>query len=230
MGVTPGLGTSDHLAMMRRMSSLAVHPTPVPRDVRAVLEAGLEGMVLALLLLLLPSAPALAQEVEYRLLATSRTSTMETEMNDAAERGYQFGGVMGGETAFGGKEVVVIMTKNPGVPPGRFRYKLLAAQRTSTMQRELQDAGDDGYLFKGQTVFESAFGGKEVVVILERDKDQPRAEWEYKLLATSRTSTMQKELSEAGSLGYEFVGMTVAETSFGGREVVVITRRKEKAR
>lgn len=149
-------------------------------------------------------------------------------MNDAAERGYQYGGVMGGETAFGGKEVVVIMSKNPGVEAGRYRYRLLAAQRTSTMQRELQDAGDDGYEFKGQTVFESAFGGKEVMVILERDKDKPRLEWEYKLLATSRTSTMQKELAEAGALGYEFVGMTVADTSFGGREVVVITRRRAK--
>lgn len=178
---------------------------------------------------LLWTAPsALAQEVEYRVLATSRTSTMETEMNDAAERGFQYGGVMGGETAFGGKEVVVVMSKNPGVAAGRFRYRLLAALRTSTMQRELQDAGDDGYEFKGQTVFESAFGGKEVMVILERDKDKPRDEWEYKLLATSRTSTMQKELAEAGSLGYEFVGMTVADTSFGGREVVVITRRRAK--
>jgi hypothetical protein len=171
---------------------------------------------------------AIAQEVEYRLLATSKTSTMEQEMNDAAERGYQFGDVMGGQTAFGGKEVVVIMTKNPEVKPGRFRYKLLAAQKTSTMQRELQSAGDDGYFFKGQTVFETMFGGKEVVSILERDKDIPLEEWNYKLLATSKTSTMQKELTEAGSLGYEFVGMTVAETSFGGQEVVVITRRRGK--
>lgn len=149
-------------------------------------------------------------------------------MNDAAERGYQFGDVMGGQTAFGGKEVVVIMTKNPNVKPGRFRYKLLATQKTSTMQRELQSAGDDGYLFKGQTVFETLFGGKEVVAILERDKDIPLEEWNYKLLATSKTSTMQKELTEAGALGYEFVGMTVAETSFGGQEVVVITRRRGK--
>ena len=40
--------------------------------------------------------------------------------------------------------------------------------------------------------------------------------YEYKLLATSKTGTMQKELSEAGSAGFEFVGVTVGETAFGG--------------
>lgn len=209
----PSFSCSDRSSIWSRPSSIWPH-------------CGVRALTAFLVLAAAPAA--LAQEVEYRLLATSKTSTMENEMNEAAERGFQFGGVMGGDTAFGGKEVVVIMTKNSGVSPGRFRYRLLAAQRTSTMQREMQSAGNDGYLFRGQTVFETLFGGKEVVVILERDKDIPLAEWEYKLLATSKTSTMQKELSEAGSQGYEFIGMTVAETSFGGQEVVVITRRRAR--
>ena len=49
---------------------------------------------------------------------------------------------------------------------------------------------------------------------------------EYRLLATNKTSTMQKEMSEAGRAGFVFCGMTVAETSFGGREVVSIMRRQ----
>ncbi|MFN8062285.1 MAG: hypothetical protein U0Q12_24245 [Vicinamibacterales bacterium] len=174
------------------------------------------------------ATPVLAQAVEYRVLATNKTSTMEKELNDAAELGYEFGGVMGGETAFGGKEVVAIVSKAAGAAPGRFRYRLLATNKTSSMQKELQDAGDAGYEYKGQTVFETLFGGKEVVVILERDKDRPRREYEYKLLATSKTSTMQKELGETGQRGYEFVGMTVAETALGGHEVVVITRKALK--
>jgi hypothetical protein len=35
---------------------------------------------------------------------------------------------------------------------------------------------------------------------------------------------MQKELIEAGEAGFEFVGMTVAETAFGGKELVTILR------
>jgi hypothetical protein len=82
-----------------------------------------------------------------------------------------------------------------------------------------------GFEYKGQTVFSSTFGGKEVVVILEKDRESAATQWEYKLLATSRTSTMQKELSEAGSQGFAFVGVTVAETALGGKEVVSILRR-----
>ncbi|HTG17554.1 MAG TPA: hypothetical protein VK747_20070 [Blastocatellia bacterium] len=164
--------------------------------------------------------------VEYRLLATNKTSTMQKEMNQAADAGFRYGGVMGGETAFGGNEVVVVMYKDPANEQReRFQYRLLATSKTSTMQKEMQEAGDAGYEYQGQTIFSSTFGGREVVVILERDREAEKLAWEYKLLATSKTATMQKELSEAGGAGFSFVGVTVAETSFGGKEVVSILRR-----
>ncbi len=97
------------------------------------------------------------------------------------------------------------------------------------MQKEMQEAGDNGFEYRGQTVFKTTFGGKETVVILERDRDnKDKQRYEYKLLATSRTSTMQKELSEVGDAGFQFVGITVAETAMGGKEVVSIVRRVRK--
>jgi hypothetical protein len=135
---------------------------------------------------------------------------------------------MGGETAFGGNEVVVVMTKAAGAAV-RYEYRLLATTKTSTMQKELQDAAAAGFEYKGQSVFSSMFGGKEVVVILERDREAPAKDrWEYRLLATSKTSTMQRELSEAGSQGFEFVGLTVGSTAMAGSELVTITRRKAR--
>jgi hypothetical protein len=47
-------------------------------------------------------------------------------------------------------------------------------------------------------------------------------------MATKKTCTLQKELAEAGEAGYQFAGMTVADTFVGGREVVAILRRKVK--
>ncbi len=161
--------------------------------------------------------------IEYRLLATSKTSTMEQEMNEAAQEGFRFEGVMGGETVFGGNECVVVMSRTASTET-QFEYKLLATNRTSTMQRELQQAGRRGFRVCGKTVFETAFGGKEVVVILERSSTAD-APLEYKLLATSRTSTMQRELAEAGREGFRFAAMAVAETAFGGREIIVILYR-----
>ena len=52
-------------------------------------------------------------------------------------------------------------------PEGRrFRYLLLATSRTSTMQKELNQAPLE-YEIAGMTVFKSAFGGNESAVILE---------------------------------------------------------------
>ncbi len=180
---------------------------------------------LALTLALGGTAPAWAQ-VDYLTIATSKTSTTEKEMNEAAADGFRFAGVMGGETSFGGSEVVTVMHRTPDAEAGRYAYRLLATSRTSTMQKELQAAGDAGYEYKGQTVYNSLFGGREVVVILERDRaagDRPAHE--YLLLATSKTSTLQKELKEAGAAGYEFVGLTVGQTAMGGSEIVAILRR-----
>ena len=170
-------------------------------------------------------AQALDSEFDYLLLATNKTSTMQEEMQEAADAGYSFADVMGGDTAIGGSEVVVVMVRQLDSEP-RFEYRLLATSKTSTIQKELQEAGDAGFVYRGQTVFETTFGGDEPVVILERDRDVTEAElFEYRLLATKKTSTMQEELREAGAAGFDFVGVTVASTRFGGNEVVAILKR-----
>jgi hypothetical protein len=185
----------------------------------------LPALVLALLAM---ATPSLAQDLQHRVLATSKTSTMEKEMRDAGDAGFRFAAVMGGETAFGGQEVVVLMSKRAG-DAARYRYKLLATNKTSTMQSELQAAADDGYEYVGQTVFTSLFGGNEVVTILERSSERVDAvEWDYTLIATSKTSTLQKELGVAGEGGYEIVGMAVGKTAMGGSELVTIVRRRRR--
>ena len=168
------------------------------------------------------SAPAFAQ-VDYRVLATSKTSTMEKEMNEAGAEGYKFAAVMGGETAVGGKEVVVLMQKG-GDTTGTFRYKLLATKRTSTMQKEINEAALDGYDYVGQTVFESAFGGEEVVSIVERGA-AAESEYVYRLIATQRTSTLQKEVTEAQGEGFRIVGMVSR-----GEHMVVMERESDSAK
>jgi hypothetical protein len=178
--------------------------------------------LVALALVVSPAA-ALAQAIEYRLLATAKTSTMEKEMREAAAAGYRYRDVTGGNTALGGAEVVVVMQKDG--TPGTYDYRLLAATRTSTMQKELQEAADAGFEFRGQTVFKTRFGGDEVVCILEKRLRTAVARYEYLLLASKKTSTMQKDLIGAGAAGFEFVGLTVARSGIAGEEVVAILRR-----
>jgi hypothetical protein len=150
------------------------------------------------ILLFVASFPAFAQNSDYKLLATSRTGTMEKELNEAAAEGYRLHATMGGEIR--GGEIITVLKKASG--GSKYHYKLLATSRTGTMQKELQEAANEGYDYAGYT------GRGEVIVILEKDISKPtRKNYDYKLLATSRTSTMQKELDEAAASGYEFVAV-----------------------
>lgn len=176
-----------------------------------------------LFMLAAAAMPAAQSAYDYRVLAAAKTSTLEKELNEAADAGFRFSFVMGGETAVGGGEGVAVLTKTG--EGRRYSYRLLATSKTSTMQRELQEASDAGFEYRGQTVFKSRFGGDEVVCILERDGNGGGRRYEYKLLATSRTSTLEKELRDVGAAGYEIVGMTVSTTATGGKELVAITRK-----
>lgn len=98
---------------------------------------------LVLIGVLFVSAPAFAQAIEYRILATSKTSTMEKEMSEAGAAGFRFVDVMGGETAIGGQEVVVLMQKGGDV---------------------------DGFQALGMIVGKTAIGGSELVVIARKKK------------------------------------------------------------
>jgi hypothetical protein len=180
-----------------------------------------------LLFTLLAASSWAADIYEYRVLATNKTSTMEKEMNEAADAGFEFSHVMGGDTAMGGNEVVTVMVKAPA-GSARKKYKLLATSKTSTMQKEMQAMGDEGFEFRGQTVFQSTFGGREVAAIMELDSSKPPQRIEFRLLATSKTSTMEKELNEAGKQGFVLSGLTVGKTALGGSELVSVMRRSSK--
>lgn len=62
-------------------------------------------VLFALVASLYDPSMAVAQGVDYRVLATTKTSTMEKELNEAAEAGFRF------QTVMGGKEVVAILRR-----------------------------------------------------------------------------------------------------------------------
>ena len=75
------------------------------------------------------------------------------------------------------------------------KYLLLATNRTSTMENELNEAGERGYRFAGTQGGATSFGGNEAVVIMQLDPEGRR--FRYILRATNRTGTMQREMNEA---------------------------------
>ena len=96
---------------------------------------------------------------------------------------------------------------------------LVEMDRTDTMEEELKEAGAGGYRFSATQGGEIAFGGREAVVVMERDTSGTT--YRFLLLATSRTGTMQEELNEVPA-DYELVGFTVFSSRFGGNEAAAI--------
>lgn len=165
-------------------------------------------VLLALLLSGSASGPATQKEQEdprYFLLATKRTSTMQKELDEAAAKGYRV--LVGSPTS--GTEMAVFMER-VAKPPSTFKYKLLATTRTGTMQKELNEAAAEGYRLLVRTMIAKVesgpFGGVEIVVLLEKEPDSTR-KYTYKLLATTLTGTLQKEVSESIQEGYTIAGM-----------------------
>ena len=147
------------------------------------------------------------ENLQYKLLATTRTSTMQKEISETAAQGYRI--LVGAPTS--GSEMALFLSRD-GTVAEPYQYKLLATTRTGTMQKEMNEAADAGYRLIPSTMIakKQLFGGVEIVMIMERPP-KVRREYEYKLLATSRTSTLQKEVTEAKDAGYVVIGMVTRD-------------------
>ena len=145
-------------------------------------------------------------EQRYMLLATKKTATMQKELDEAAAAGYRV--VVGSPTS--GSEMAVLLER-VATPPDTYKYKLLATTRTGTMEKELNEAAAQGYRLLPRTMISKVditpfSGGQEIVVLMEKAPNSKKF-YHYKLLATTLTSTLQKEITESIAQGYTLAGM-----------------------
>ena len=103
---------------------------------------------------------------------------------------------------------MVLILEKVATLPNNYEYILLATTRTSTMQKELAKAASQGFRLVPSTMISKSgvFEDDEIVMALEKVPGVSQ-KYDYLLLATSRTSTLQKEMSQAIEDGYEVVGM-----------------------
>lgn len=160
------------------------------------------------------------EDLQYKLLATTKTSTMQKELDETAAKGYRI--LVGSPTS--GSEMAIFLSRE-ATADAPFKYKLLATTRTGTMQKELNEAAAEGFRLLPRTMIAKAqiIGGVEIVMIMEKPPTVEK-KYDYKLLATTLTGTLQKEVTQAEKDGYVIVGMV----SRG--EHMVIMEREQNAR
>lgn len=106
------------------------------------------------------------------------------------------------------------------IEPGQ-RYLVLETVKTSTMQKELDEAAARGF----RVVFGAPTGGPEMAILMERAPEGSEP-YRYKLLATTRTKTMQKEINDVAAEGYRLLPRTVIskDALFGIEAILVLER------
>ena len=163
------------------------------------------------------SNPQVEPDQRYLLVAAERTSTMQDELSEVAGQGFRI--VTGAPTS--GNEMAVFLERT-SQPPDTYAYQLLATTRSSTFEEELQEAAAAGFRLLPQTLISKKrrFGGNEIVAILERPPGTPTV-YEYRLLATTRTSTLQAEVEEGMQSGFTIAGLVSV-----GEHVVILEREK----
>lgn len=176
------------------------------RTVEVVMTAAI-GVIL---MVVASAMPARAQEDRYLLLAASRTSTLQDEINRAVERGFRVVAASRTDDA----EALVALERTAGT----YAYRVIATTRTGTLQREVAAAAAEGFRVVPRTVTtKRTIGGAlfdnnsrnndaELLVIMERGPDTP-ANLVYRVLATSRTGTLQREMSDAEAAGFTLIAL-----------------------
>lgn len=168
---------------------------------------------------------------DYCILATTRVSTMERELNDAATEGFRLeivgDDIDSGEGAV--DEIFALVMRD--ARPDRFSYRLVTLKDLSTAEEELAQAltvaAAEGFIYRG--LIQAPLGG-HAVVVLEHDADTEAARLEYLVLATARMATLERELAEAASLGYRVMGLTMnGGGAFDSNDKIAVLARSHPA-
>lgn len=158
-------------------------------------------------------------ESHYLLLSTVKTSTMQKELDQASAQGFR---IITAASSCGQSEMVLFLERVTQ-PPDTYKYRLLATTRTSTMEKELNQAAQEGFRLLPRTITaKEGFLSNEIVSVLEQAPKSSKR-YQYRLLATSRTSTLQKEVAQSEADGFMLVGLV------GRGENMVIMEKEAEA-
>ncbi len=173
----------------------------------------IKNLLLPMILVLLFAPMALAQRVkiepdqQYLLLATTKTKTMQKELEEVSAKGFRI--LLASAT----KTEMVLFLERVAAPPDVYKYQLLATFSEKTMEKELNEAAAKGFRLLPQTLMHkegwTIFQNESVAILEQQPKSNKR--YEYKVLATALTGKLQKSVSEATASGFKLLAMVSSD-------------------
>lgn len=105
-------------------------------------------------------------------------------------------------------------------------YLVLSTKRIQTMEKELDEAAAKGF----RVLYGAPTEHWDMAILLRRVQDSEQAPYSYKVLATSRNKTMQKELNEVAGQGYRLLPRTIIfKQGLLTAELVMLMEREPKS-
>lgn len=156
----------------------------------------------------------------YLILSTKRIQTMEKELSETAAKGFRV--LYGAPT--NQYDMALLLGK---VESGRtpLLYRILATSKISTMQKELNETGREGYRLLPRTiVFKQGFLTSELVMVVERDPSDP-VTYEYDLVEANKETKLHTKIEAAMAKGFSPATMITL-----GQHVVVMEKANRVVR
>ncbi|HWQ35294.1 MAG TPA: hypothetical protein VNQ79_20785 [Blastocatellia bacterium] len=147
---------------------------------------------------------------EYRLLSTRKVSTLEKEMNQAAQEGFRCA------LSSQGQNVLMARDYKPR-DQARYEYKLVGLGRSeNSSEKTLNELVKQGCVFRGTTTY-----GLTVIFERQAGAAASASSIEFRVLTTRSEATMQKEIQSAVAQGFLPLSLSGSSGNF-----IAILRRE----
>lgn len=181
----------------------------------------------ALALLLTLTASAASQDKEktdkvpidpdqsYLVLSTKKIKTIEKELDEVATKGFRV--LYGAPTQQ--FDMALLLKRVPEAAETPYSYKVMATVRNKTMEKEINEAGSQGYRLLPRTViFKQGFFVNELVMLMEREP-KSRKSYVYKLITAGKETKLHKKIDESIAQGFAPVTMIII-----GEHIIVMEK------
>ncbi len=157
---------------------------------------------------------------EYQFLSVKLEGTLQKELSKVVAQGYRplemvravdnsvkraaFSMIVPAGGLIMRKEERTLITVRELAPTtnaalSKIEYKFLATKKVATMEEEMNAAAKEGFRYH------SSSPGLLTLMVRDTSEKSAKQRYDYKLLATLRTDTMQREMQEMGEKGFNYL-------------------------
>ena len=196
----------------RYLALMTFKTSTLQKELDQAAAGGFEVVMANTLGVLMKRLPAGAAGAEYHLTAVGRIATLETELNAAAQKGFV---VVPGTVTKAGDETIVLSRRTPGSSE-RYSYRVLKSD--DSVENNLRDLASKGFSPVGAFLQQSGFGAMmsspttgSLHIVLQGPAEGAAVVpvRRARVLSTTKTSTMEKELNETAAKGFRVTGASL---------------------